>query len=292
MNIDTNCTDEDLLKVGIYKILNLNDGKFYIGSTNQYFLKRFTQHYSELVRKKHKNQHLQNAWNKHKSDAFSFQIVEIISDKRVILEKEQYYLDTLQPFKHIGYNINPLASGTPNLSKETILKRAKTMKDKYASGELISYFLGKDTWNKGLTKDKRDYSYLKVPKTISKKLKLKWSNRSEYIRNNSLPVGVYKNNNLILIFRSSLDLQDWSCIVGNKLPIEGRFKTDRKGLSKYTMSSFHVNRVLSGKIDSYKGLHFKYIKDIDKSLHKVICVEKPRKIEEPCNGNIETAISK
>lgn len=88
---------------GVYKITNTSNGKFYVGSSNN-VEKRWQQHISELTDGVHKNQHLQNAWNLYGKDSFIFETVEeCLPD--VQFEREQYYLDTLNPFDNRGYNI-------------------------------------------------------------------------------------------------------------------------------------------------------------------------------------------
>jgi group I intron endonuclease len=87
----------------IYKILNKVNGKFYIGSTNN-FENRKSSHISKLVRGIHDNQHLQNAWNKYSEDNFDFIILERVPRKDQF-KIEQKYLNELKPFKDNGYNI-------------------------------------------------------------------------------------------------------------------------------------------------------------------------------------------
>ena len=61
-------------KKGIYKIVNLDNGKFYIGSSIN-LAKRKWEHFKQLRLGIHCNCHLQAAYNKHGKDSFSF-IVE------------------------------------------------------------------------------------------------------------------------------------------------------------------------------------------------------------------------
>ena len=164
--ISHNCSPE---KPGVYVIENLMNNKIYIGSSVMKVIKRINHHISMLKANKHKNTHLQNAFNKYGETSFCVSIIEN-TEKHNTLEREQYWIDR-HNFDDL-YNINPLASGTPNMSKETILKRAETMKKRYASGEIQSNFKkGHIPWNKG--KSDIDYSYLKgVKKTKSEKVKL------------------------------------------------------------------------------------------------------------------------
>ena len=96
---------------GIYKITNTITNKFYIGSSIN-INRRFTDHKKQLRCNKHKNQHLQNAWNEHGEDNFKFEIIELSNDDNLI-KLEQDYLDNLMPWNNeIGYNIVKTAGNT------------------------------------------------------------------------------------------------------------------------------------------------------------------------------------
>ncbi|HVY53957.1 MAG TPA: GIY-YIG nuclease family protein [Gammaproteobacteria bacterium] len=88
---------------GIYKIINLINGKFYIGSSKN-IDERWRIHKVYLIRNKHHSRHLQSSWNKYGADAFEFHIIEYC-EKEKLIEREQYYLDTLKPI----YNSSPTA---------------------------------------------------------------------------------------------------------------------------------------------------------------------------------------
>lgn len=88
---------------GVYKITNKANGKIYIGSSNS-LDKRWYQHSFQLKNGIHANQHLQRAWNLYGEDNFVFEIIEECSPE-IQFEREQYYLNTLNPFDDNGYNI-------------------------------------------------------------------------------------------------------------------------------------------------------------------------------------------
>lgn len=106
------------------------NNKIYIGSAVDFYL-RFKKHISDLRRDKHDNKHLQRAWNKYGENNFKFEIVEIINDKNKLIEREQYYMDSLNVCdKNIGYNISPTANSRlgVKVSQETLIKMSNSQK--------------------------------------------------------------------------------------------------------------------------------------------------------------------
>lgn len=119
------------MKIGIYKITNLKNGKFYIGSSKDTD-RRWWEHMNELNKNVHINKKLQNAWNFYGKDNFKFEVIEELNDEQILLEREQYYLDAFQPYRNnIGYNIALNSSGgdnfTHNPNKETIRQQLSEM---------------------------------------------------------------------------------------------------------------------------------------------------------------------
>lgn len=105
------------MNTGIYKIINPSNNKIYVGSAIN-LQKRFKQHIERLDKNCHKNIHLQRAYNIKIID-FIFEVLEYC-DKENLIEREQYYIDTLNP----EYNIAPKA-----YSSLGIIRREET-KDK------------------------------------------------------------------------------------------------------------------------------------------------------------------
>lgn len=93
-------------KCGVYKITNIENGKIYIGSSNN-ILQRWKNHIRELEHNSHKNMFLQSDWNKYKETSFIFEILQECNEEERY-DVEQKYLDELFPFYRNGkgYNIS------------------------------------------------------------------------------------------------------------------------------------------------------------------------------------------
>lgn len=81
---------------GVYAIINTLNGNRYIGSAACLAV-RWKYHRWELRRGRHHSQHLQRAWRKYGAAAFTFSVVERIDNPTQLVQREQHYLDTLQP---------------------------------------------------------------------------------------------------------------------------------------------------------------------------------------------------
>ena len=88
---------------GIYKIINVVNNKFYVGSAVD-LKKRKTRHFSELRTGKHNNRHLQSAWGKYGEQAFVFVVVETLTEQDDLLAAENVWL-ALHVGKDYCYNI-------------------------------------------------------------------------------------------------------------------------------------------------------------------------------------------
>lgn len=75
----------------VYKIRNVVNQKFYVGSTTNKKV-RFKNHLRLLRKGKHHCCHLQSAWNKYGEDCFKFEVVEIIPDDQNLQTAEDRWL--------------------------------------------------------------------------------------------------------------------------------------------------------------------------------------------------------
>lgn len=285
--IKIKCNKQDLqTKQGVYVFKNIINGKIYVGSTVMTFEKRMLHHVNRLRNGKHKNAHFQNAWNKYGEENFEYDILEICK-KEDCLIREQFYLDTLlfaqdfinkvsTKFLDLGYNINPLATGTPNLSEETIEKRTKTFSeivkvaseyyqklknfeidfddipDKYIL--IVQGWYNNVPWNKGKHYESTDH--LKVPKTLTKEFLDARKKVGIKQREKSKRILVFDiNNNYLGKWRSPADLHEWSLTDNNNYPLilSGKAKT------KELLAQNIAKACKTGK--PYKGLYFKYLDD-------------------------------
>lgn len=124
----------------IYRITNMANGKYYIGSAES-FARREWQHKYDLRRGVHKNPRLQAAWDKHGADMFVFEVLEEIPEGSNQLQIEDIYLS-----KCVGqpdcYNINAnaeLARLGMTLSQESKDKVSRNRKGKHAGENHYRY---------------------------------------------------------------------------------------------------------------------------------------------------------
>lgn len=80
---------------GIYEIINLANGKSYVGSTVN-LDKRYTEHFGALSKNKHTNSKLQNSYNKYGKNNFIFEVL-LYCDKDELLEYEDYFIREFKP---------------------------------------------------------------------------------------------------------------------------------------------------------------------------------------------------
>ena len=76
----------------IYKIRNVTNGKFYVGSTSN-TRERFRNHRKGLRRGVHHCPHLQAAWNKYGEDCFKFEIVQDVDAAEKLWDAEAVWLN-------------------------------------------------------------------------------------------------------------------------------------------------------------------------------------------------------
>lgn len=121
------------MTIGIYKITNNINGKYYIGSSTR-IERRIQEHKSGLSQNKHYNKHLQAAYNKYGAINFSFEIIDTIKKDIVnnLFSLEQFYLDAVPDWSQV-YNIS-------------INTNKATLGLKYENSKYYSYDKGKNIY--------------------------------------------------------------------------------------------------------------------------------------------------
>lgn len=97
---------------GIYAIKNKINGKQYIGSTVDFKL-RWKRHLNRLNDGNHHSRYLQMSWQKHGADNFEFIVLEHVSQKENLLEREQWWMDN----RESSYNIAKFAGRPTGVKK-------------------------------------------------------------------------------------------------------------------------------------------------------------------------------
>ena len=296
MNLRLRNFDELTLR-GIYSIKNVSTGKRYVGSASITVTKRLQHHLAQLLKGVHKNQYLQNAWNKYGEDDFVFEVIENCA-KEECLPREQFWLDYYQKEGPGVYNINKIASGTSGMSEETIKYRSDKIREFYQevskyykqvkNGELtisdiprkyrraiFAYFqtapnsgqimIGKVPWNKGRKYKSTDH--LKVPKAK----KGDQTNRLKALRERLPKIYVYNEDLKYLgTWENTVELTKNS--IDENFPLKEHMKfrnpQGRNGYSQYLLQGCNINRSATYNI-SYKGLYFKH-----RPLHQETDVDK------------------
>ena len=259
----------DINKRGIYRIYSNTTNKSYIGSTWKTFKNRWKQHISKLNANKHHSKELQNAYNKYGTDEFICEILEIIEDENILLEREAFYINYYDAINN-GYNENPNPSRSPMLNKSSCIKSSETHKklwkdleNSMTKEEFIKYKeeyaikrgkpKGSEPWNKGIKMTDKQTAKMKKPKKngVSEAMKEVHLKNAQRNKDKADYILVYDlQYNWLNTFWCNSDLVTYSQSEFNDLPIKIR----KNGTKKLDPSKI-ANHIKDGK--PYKGLYFK-----------------------------------
>ncbi len=124
--------ERDLKLVAVYAIINLKNGKMYIGVTTNLY-KRIVTHIHKLrVNHKDCNINLLNDWNNFNEIDFEHVILEIINntlDKTLLQNKEKEWVDKYD--SNIIYNLRSDYNGICKMSNETKIRISLGQKQSY-----------------------------------------------------------------------------------------------------------------------------------------------------------------
>ena len=122
---------KESIQQGIYRIVNTQNGKSYIGRTTN-FERRFKEHADSLRRNGHKNKRLQDDYNISTQDLFQYEILKQLDSMNESRKEEHYYIKKFEPSGI--YNI-----GTPLMEYNVVLDREETIFDTIPK-EMISKY--------------------------------------------------------------------------------------------------------------------------------------------------------
>jgi len=136
---------------GIYQILCIPTQKVYVGSSLN-IAERWWEHHRDLQRGTHHSRYLQRAWDKYGEDAFVFAVLEHVDDPRLLMEREQAWMDATRCYdRDYGYNLSREVGTTRGVkaSEETRAKMrearaGKPKSPKHVANQATS--LAKDWW--------------------------------------------------------------------------------------------------------------------------------------------------
>lgn len=119
----------------VYKISSkIKPERIYIGSSTQYNEVRKKAHIRALKKNYHHSKKLQRHVNKYGIDDIEFEILEVVPNDIIMTDREQFYLDTLNPY----FNTNKKAIGGPvgrvHSDEEKEKRRIKLLGNKHCLG--------------------------------------------------------------------------------------------------------------------------------------------------------------
>lgn len=104
-----------MLGMGVYQIVNDQNGKVYVGSSNS-MRARWQTHQSQLNNGIHENPDLQSDWSLLGASGFSFRVLEEVADATALVAREQIWMNKLNACEE-GYSRKPIAA--PSGSKQS-----------------------------------------------------------------------------------------------------------------------------------------------------------------------------
>lgn len=169
----------------IYKITNLIDGKFYIGSSTNLY-KRYYTHVNHINTNRKSCVKLIRAVQKYGSDNFKFEIVAKCPVEYV-LKLEQWFITNLNP----EYNVAKVAGSNVGIkrSDEVKLQRSMIQKENWSDDRYRQHHLDKLSLN---WKTGSDHRCAKIDEDVARQIKMLLSQSKTCIEvANQLHVGLY-----------------------------------------------------------------------------------------------------
>lgn len=234
-NADTLKSDilkENKNKIGIYRWVNLINGKTYVGSSgnlSERFLQYFNLNYLERKVKK-SNSKIYSSILKNGYSNFRLEILKYC-ELDILNETEQYYLDTLNPEYNILKFARSLRGFKHTEASIELMKNKYDLWDKYVSPEtrkkqVITQLKGESTIViNTATEEKQCFI---SGREAAKFIGIQQSTISKYIRKNNFYMG-----RGFLVYKSSTTLDE---ITNSQAYKEATYKLDNPESKKYTHS--------------------------------------------------------
>ena len=270
MKVKIKSEEIDNLKLkGIYRIYNTKNNMVYIGSTWKSFMSRFKQHVSKLKTQHHQCKSLQQDWNTYGTDCFVCEILEIVEEKDILLDRESFYIAKYDSYNN-GYNENPNPNFSPMLNESSCIKSSETHKEWWKKkkeelspeeyekfikeySEKRGFYKGKEAWNKGIKMTEEQTKNMHKPRKngVSAAMKEVHMKNAQRIKDKADFIVVYDlNKNWLNTFWCSSDLVEYSKSEYNNLPLKLR-SNGRKTLDPSKIA----NHCTDGT--PYKGIYLR-----------------------------------
>lgn len=129
---------------GVYVITCLRNGKCYVGSAMN-LRNRFNAHIGDLRQARHRGPRFRHALMKHGLDWFLYEVLELVADKALLIEREQLHIDLLGSAGEWGYNTAPRAGSMAGF-KHSDTSRARMSVTRKALGMPKAFAIGCEVW--------------------------------------------------------------------------------------------------------------------------------------------------
>jgi group I intron endonuclease len=117
----------------IYKVTNILNDKCYVGQTIKTLKQRQTNHINAM--QKGSKFHFHLALRKYGLDNFKWEILETVTDKSILTERETYWITNFDSYNK-GYNMTKWGQQNPMLSEKVKRKHLKSVQSKEFKAKL------------------------------------------------------------------------------------------------------------------------------------------------------------
>lgn len=120
---------------GVYAIIHIESGRRYIGSAAEIY-SRWRAHLSDLRRGIHHCRYLQNAWSKHGSNAFRFEVLEAcLGEATILVARERYWMERFDEVLFNAHSFPEPAYGIKRTPEAKALASARMKGNKNGLGK-------------------------------------------------------------------------------------------------------------------------------------------------------------